>query len=220
MIIFDRKVHILGNGGPLVLLGIFAGEEAMAKEIFELAEELSGGKAFTLAAFETDCWDRDFSPWKANGTSDGETFPGGGHDTLAWLEKALPILKAEDDRRSFICGYSLAGLFALWSVYESSLFDGCACCSGSLWFEGWTEYASGRSAARPSAVYLSLGGKEEKTSNPVMAGIGNATRLQDKLLEKDSNVAKHKLEMNPGGHFANPSKRLAKGIAWLLNETK
>lgn len=68
-------------------------------------------------------------------------------------------------------------------------------------------------------VYLSLGGKEEQSKNAVMAGIGHATRSQDKLLEGDDKVIAHTLVMNPGGHFASTDKRVAKGIAWLLEQS-
>ncbi len=112
--------------------------------------------------------------------------------------------------------YSLACLFALYSLYKSDLFAGAACCSGSLWLPGWEEYAKEHTLVNESIVYLSLGGKEEHSKNPVIATIGEKTRFQDKLLDNDSKVTAHKLEMNPGGHFSDPEGRLAKGIVWLL----
>ncbi|ERL11412.1 hypothetical protein HMPREF1248_0438 [Coriobacteriaceae bacterium BV3Ac1] len=33
---------------------------------------------------------------------------------------------------AYISGYSLAGLFALWSLYQTDIFKGAACVSGSL----------------------------------------------------------------------------------------
>lgn len=66
------------------------------------------------------------------------------------------------------------------------------------------------------AVYLSLGGKEEKTGNPVMAMVGDRTREQERLLRKEPRVRNVTLEWNRGGHFADSCRRLAKGVQWLL----
>ena len=238
-VIDGRKVNVLceGEGGPLFLLGVFAGEEEYVDAIFRLVREMVPGRPFTLAAYETLDWDLDFSPWKPrNATEDSDgtevglgdttvrfgSFGGGGPATLKWLSEALngDLRHFVGENGVFICGYSLSGLFSLWSVYASDLFDGCACCSGSLWFEGWTEFAASNKLQRPGIVYLSLGGKEEKSPNPVMATIGDATRSQDKILDRDGNVIWHTLVMNPGGHFASTDKRVAKGIAWLIENRK
>ena len=69
------------------------------------------------------------------------------------------------------------------------------------------------------SVYLSLGGKEEKTKNKVMAAVGDRTRAQEKILREDPMVESVILEWNAGGHFADAGKRLAKGIKWMF-ETK
>ncbi len=66
------------------------------------------------------------------------------------------------------------------------------------------------------SVYLSLGGKEEKTKNKVMAAVGDRTRAQERLLQEDSMVESVVLEWNAGGHFADAGKRLAKGVKWMF----
>ena len=68
------------------------------------------------------------------------------------------------------------------------------------------------------SIYLSLGDKEEKTKNPVMAQVGNAIRMQyDRLAGQMENVV---LEWNQGNHFVDADKRMAKGFAWLMNGGK
>ena len=214
--IAGRKVYIEGSGGPLVILGIFKGEE-YAGEVYREVKNILPDGVFTLAAFETADWDRDFSPWEAPGVMPGESFEGSGKETLSWVKSALENeLRPYITDKIYIAGYSLAGLFALWSLYESDLFDGGACCSASLWFSGWDSFSKTHSLKKPGKVYLSLGGKEEKSSNPVLATIGTATKQQETLLNDDKNIINHKYELNPGGHFANSTKRLAKGIAWLI----
>jgi hypothetical protein len=63
-------------------------------------------------------------------------------------------------------------------------------------------------------VYLSLGDKEEKTRNPVMARVGTAIREAEEIL-KEAGVDCI-LEWNPGNHFKDAEKRTAKGFEWVL----
>ena len=61
-----------------------------------------------------------------------------------------------------IAGYSLAGLFALWAVFQTDVFDRAASVSGSLWYDGFTDYIN--SSVSPSGlrqIYLSLGDREK-----------------------------------------------------------
>ena len=66
------------------------------------------------------------------------------------------------------------------------------------------------------SVYLSLGGKEEKTRNKIMAAVGDRTKAQEERLEEDPMVESVVLEWNAGGHFADAGKRLAKGVRWMF----
>ena len=120
------------------------------------------------------------------------------------------------DREHWLMGYSLAGLFALWAAYESDVFSGIVCCSGSLWFPDWDHYVRNHVIQSKCSVYLSLGGKEEKAKNKVMAAVGDRTRAQEGLLQEDSMVESVVLEWNAGGHFADAGKRLAKGVKWMF----
>ena len=91
-----------------------------------------------------------------------------------------------------------------WLVEEGvpyiDIFSGIECCSGSLWFKDWEIYMREHTLKRKCSVYLSLGGKEEK------------------LLLEDPCAKRVVLEWNPGGHFADSGKRLAKGIKWLTEK--
>ena len=63
-------------------------------------------------------------------------------------------------------------------------------------------------------VYLSLGDKEERTKNPVMATVGNRIRECYDWL-RNNNIC-CTLEWNEGNHFKNPELRTAKAFAWLI----
>lgn len=125
-------------------------------------------KDFLLCAFQVENWNDDFSPWKAPAAFGNEDFKGEAEKTLQWLTNELiPTIKQRygTDREIYLIGYFLSGLFSLWAAYETNIFSGVASCSGSLWFEKWDEYIRRHKMQHTCNIYLSLGGKEEKTKN-------------------------------------------------------
>ena len=64
---------------------------------------------------------------------------------------------------------------------------------------------------------MSLGNREEKTKNKTIAKVGDRTRRQAEILKDDPYVEKLFFEWNEGGHFDEPLKRVAKGIARILD---
>jgi hypothetical protein len=69
---------------------------------------------------------------------------------------------------------------------------------------------------RTGAVYLSLGDKEEKARNPVMATVGERIReAHVLLLERGVNCV---LEWNEGNHFKDADVRTAKAFSWIIND--
>ncbi len=188
-------------------------------QIIDCIEKINPQSNYIFIEVFIENWDRNLSPWFAKGNNN-RIFAGEGSNTLNWLSNNLiPYIKQnyKEHRELFLTGYSLSGLFALWALYETNIFDGIACCSGSLWFPMWEKYMFEKSLKRESIIYLSLGGKEEKTKNPTMTSVGDNTRQQLKLLKKDSLTKAATLEMNPGGHFSDTANRVAKGINWLMS---
>lgn len=62
---------------------------------------------------------------------------------------------------------------------------------------------------------MSLGKKEEKNRNKIMAAVGeNINRQFEKLSE---NCVDCILEWNEGNHFTEPEIRTARGFAWCIN---
>lgn len=181
----------------------------------EFIKKLARGD-FAFAAVPVESWNDDLSPWKAPPVFGNEGFGGGAGAMLSYITRSLmPALGPL--KKVFIGGYSLAGLFSLWAACESDAFDGVAAVSPSVWFPGWKEYMDNR-PPRAAELYLSLGMKEEKTKNAVMSAVGDNIRSQYELALCAENVKRRVLEWNPGGHFADPELRVAKGFAWLINE--
>lgn len=177
-------------------------------------------KRFVLVAFHIDDWNRALTPWEMPLLCGKGCFGSGAADTLDWMcRRLLPYCTerlgmAPGSVRCFLGGYSLAGLFALWSGYQTDKFRGVAGVSPSVWYEGWLEFAA-KSSLHAESVYLSLGTKEENAKHPVLAQIGHRIREYAQILA-DSDRARHVLEWNEGGHFSDSDTRTAKGFLWLL----
>lgn len=202
---------------PVFIWGLDMSHGDTAESLFDEVKALTNND-FSLAVFDVTDWNAQFSPWTAPAVFGKDSFSGKGNDTLRFLEdEFLPEIKSKFPKSEvFLTGYSLAGLFSLWALYETDKFNGAVCCSSSLWFDKWDEYASLYRIKSPSTIYMSLGDREEKTKNKVVAKVGDRTRRQAEILKDDPNVEKLFFEWNEGGHFDEPLKRVAKGITRIL----
>lgn len=170
-------------------------------------------RPFRYLAVQVENWNRDLSPWPAPAVFGDEDF---GDGAEALLEEILPLC-AEQDKDYIIGGYSLAGLFALWSACRTGVFSGAAAASPSLWFPGFSAYMKEK-GLECETVYLSLGMREEKTRNPVMRTVGDCARhCYAWMKEQGVNCT---LEWNPGNHFKEPGLRTAKAFAWVMNHMR
>ena len=164
---------------------------------------------FRMIAVRVPDWNRDLSPWTAPAVFGKEGFGDGAGD---FLEEILPL--CPDGKACYIGGYSLAGLFALWAAYRTGRFAGVAAASPSVWFPGFTDFMQ-ENRIQSKAVYLSLGDREEKAKNPVMAAVGSRIREAEGILKAQGIPCT--LEWNPGNHFRDADIRTAKAFAWVLN---
>ncbi len=200
-----------GNPEADTVLIQLTGEHELASLENEVREiEKRTSKEFRFIATKVENWNDDLSPWKASAVFKTEDFCGGASKTL----ENIIALCADKNRKYYIGGYSLAGLFALWAACQTDIFSGVAAASPSVWFPGFIDYMK-TYKMKSQNVYLSLGDREEKTRNPVMAQIGNCIKEEYRcLLENGINCI---LEWNKGNHFKEADIRTAKAFAWILN---
>ena len=205
------QIHEFGNpDASVVLIEPIHTVEGMNHEA-EIIRELAGDN-FLLRAVQVD-WFRDLSPWTAPPVFGNTPFGNGAQKTL---EKILEMT-GDPGKQYVLGGYSMGGLFALWAVYQTDAFAGAAAVSPSVWFPGFSEYTMSH-ALQTGRVYLSLGNREEKTKNPVMATVGDRIReLHERLQAQEIPCC---LEWNEGNHFMDPDRRTAKGFAWILKGLK
>ena len=186
--------------------------ELLDKEVEEIKSLTD--KPFILAAFLIEEWNKELSPWEAPAVFGKENFGSGAHETLSYItESLIPYIKNEYSGvvDFYLGGYSLAGLFSLWAGYRTDVFKGVAGVSPSVWFPSWDGFIKSNEM-KAERTYLSLGDKEEKTRNKVMATVGGRIKTQYEALDNDCI-----LEWNSGNHFVDSDKRTAKGFAWLIN---
>jgi predicted alpha/beta superfamily hydrolase len=181
---------------------------------------VAGGSCppFATVAVGSAQWNIDYSPWPAPAVlAQDSPFEGGARDMLGWVtDTVLPWAEEQCPAKSrSLMGYSLAGLAALYAMYITDAFDACASCSGSLWFDGWLPFLRENNLRRPSRIYLSLGRSEEKTRNPRMSVIGDATREAASIFENDPQVQETALVWHDGGHFLKIPERTADALVWL-----
>lgn len=164
---------------------------------------------FHVTAFLVDDWNRDLSPWQAPAVFGKEDFGDGARQTPQEILKYCE----EDSRKYYIGGYSLAGLFSLWAVCQTDRFCGAAAASPSVWFPGFTDYLRDH-RVQSKSVYLSLGNKEERSRNAVMAAVGDRIRETYEILRNQEIPCT--LEWNEGNHFRDSELRTAKAFSWVL----
>ena len=203
-------------GVPIIYLNTFSGEDMKVYE----AAHVAGCPPFTLVAISNLDWNHDMAAWDSPAVfKGGEAFTGGADNYLRLLvEEIMPEAEKELPGPPVwrgIAGYSLAGLFALYAVYQTDVFSRVGCMSGSLWFPGFKEYICSHEPKRwPDCIYFSLGDREAKTRNPVLKTVQENTEAIHAFFQAQG--VDTVFQLNPGNHFVQGLERTVAGIRWLL----
>ena len=207
----------LEANAPIIYLNTFSGEE---QKVYEAARA-AGCPPFTLVAITDLDWNHDMAPWDSPPTfKNADPCTGGADDYLRLLTKEI-IPAAEKEIGGIPCwrglaGYSLAGLFALYAIYQTDLFSRVGSMSGSIWFPGMKEYIfSHEPQHQLDCIYFSLGDKESKTKNPILRTVQENTKEICAYYQRKGIDTVFRL--NPGNHFVQSVERTAAGIDWLLS---
>ena len=188
-----------------------------------LTESLPPERMPVLVSVEGVDWDRDLSPWPAEGVFRGQSFTGGAEDYLTrFTGELIPALEKKLPRipeNRILAGYSLAGLFSLWAAYRTDRFDRIASVSGSLWYDGFLDFMR-ENALSPAVkgIYLSLGDREKNAKNPRMAKVEEATGEAARLLRERTGLPVP-FALNTGGHFRDVPERIARAVLFLLTNS-
>lgn len=201
---------------PLIILNNYSGDGASVIQ----AMEGIGTPDCNLLVIGNLKWDHDMTPWYCPPTSENDTPCTGGADEYLdlLLTRIIPQARTMfqgEPRLTGIAGYSLAGLFALYAMYQCDTFDRVASMSGSLWFPEFKEYVLSHDLRKhPEKLYLSLGDREAKTRNSYLKTVqDNTEQIVSHYEQIGLNVT---WELNPGNHFKDAALRSAKGIKAIL----
>ena len=219
-IIDGRECFVCSSVRPKYILIQTLGNHE--RGIFDRTAELIStacGVPFVLAAFQVFDWDLDLTPWHDDAINRKPEEGTQAGNTLRYVtESLLPALEAEYGKLPVILGgYSLGGLFALWSSMQTDRFAAIAAASPSLWIKDWLDFAKTH-PVKAAKVYLSLGDQEEHVKNRSIARVGDSVRGEYELLKASLGNDSCTLVWNPGGHFQDEGKRLAAAFSWCITE--
>lgn len=215
----DKKITLYKStdkNAPLIVFNTFEGD---GEDVYQALQNM-GCTSINLLVVGNIDWNHDMSPWYMPSIySKEKSFSGGADEYLRLLIDEI-LLKAKEliegePKFTGIAGYSLAGLFAVYAMYKTDVFDRVASMSGSLWFSNFIEYCKRNEYKRlPDKIYFSLGDKEANTRNPVLKTVQDKTiELSEYFKILGSEVI---FELNPGNHFTDTILRSAKGIKAIL----
>lgn len=218
----NRSDIFLGDKGAgiCVIRLMSRREDGAFEEYGRLREHFGRPLAYVGAVFEGG--DGSFSPWPAPTVfKGGEDFAGGGGQTLdillgEILPKAREALELPQDVKFLIGGYSLSALFCLWAGCVSDEFFGIAAPSPSVWYPGWDEFTF-QNPMRAGLVFLSLGDRESRTRNAVIATVADRMELQYETLRRQLGDEKVSFSWTKGNHFADVGQRVENAFKWLLD---
>ena len=175
---------------------------------------------FSLVAVSKLEWNHDMVPWDIPPIfKNGASYTSGADEYLRLLinqiiPKAESLLQGTPAWRG-IAGYSLAGLFALYSIYQTDAFSRVASVSGSLWFPGIKEYVVSRTPVKkPADIFFSLGDRECRTQNSLLRCVQQNTESIERYYHEQG--IDTTFQLNPGNHFKDVVQRTATGLQWLL----
>lgn len=217
MEIGKRQVSIFSeddlNNGAIIYMHM------NSDDMEQLVMELDDVNAVLVAIDGVD-WNRDLPPWPGKRAfRGGEDFTGGADAYLQELTEA--IIPTVEKSIGFtpscrvLAGYSLAGLFALYAMYRTTIFNRIGSISGSLWYDNFLEFMiENRPLRIPDRIYFSLGDREKINRNQRFAVVEDRTiQAEKQLLTLGSDTL---FELTPGNHFEDVTDRIARGLRWIM----
>ena len=204
---------------PVIILNTYADE---GEKVWQECTNLKT-KDFILVAISNLNWNDDMSPWHCSPLYKGDSeYKGCADNYLNFIKnKVIPNVQKyikndlhKEVEYFALAGYSLAGLFAMYSAYKTDIFKKIISASGSMWYPNFEEFIlKNKISKNINKIYFSLGNKEKNSKNKILQTVENKTKNIQKYLEKNINSI---YEENPGNHFQDANLRIAKGIKWIL----
>lgn len=176
-------------------------------------KELSEKYGVSIVVIPDVNWNDDMTPWPAEGVFK-KAKPFGGQAT-SFLNKLTNEIIPETesslgmvDPERTIMGVSLSGLFAVWAGFTTDAFTNIISISGSLWYDGITEWMKEQTPSpQLKKVCMLLGEKEKNAKDKRMATVEDRTHAASEILKSKSQAAVL-FELVEGTHFSPMLPRL------------
>ena len=194
--------------------------EGITKDLDEGLKALADRFGITFVFVNNVDWNDDLTPWPAVGVFK-KAKPFGGKANV-FLEKLtheiMPATEAhlgmENPERTLL-GVSLSGLFTLWAAYQTDAFAHLISISGSLWYDGFTEWMPlQKLSENVESVCLLLGDREKNSKEKRMATVEERTLAAADILKAQCH-GKVAFELVEGTHFSPILPR----IEWAVEKT-
>ena len=180
-------------------------------------KELTGKYGVSIVVIPGANWNDDLTPWPAEGVFK-KAKPFGGQATsfldkltneiIPEIEKTLGMV----DPERTIMGVSLSGLFAVWAGFNTNTFTNIISISGSLWYDGFTEWMNEHTPSlQVKKVCMLLGEKEKNAKDKRMATVEEKTHAAAEILKANSQ-ASILFELVEGTHFSPILPRLERAF--------
>lgn len=209
-------IKSINKNAPLVVIPSF---ENNGQEIFNKTRKITKEEFSLLLVYNLN-WNDDLSPYFAKSIFDNAPdFKGEADNFLNYLTNTLisKVCNENEINPSYfmLVGYSMSGLFSIYSLYKTNYFKKIGSVSGSLWYPGFLDFINkSKTVKNVSTLYMSLGDKEKHTKNIYMKKVEENTLEIFELIKQEFINAK--FEFNTGNHFQDESLRIAKCIKYLL----
>ena len=180
-------------------------------------KELAGKYGVSIVVIPDVNWNDDLTPWPAEGVFK-KAKPFGGRATsfldkltneiIPEAEKSLGVENAERT----IMGVSLSGLFAVWAGFNTDIFTNVISISGSLWYDGFTEWME-KQAPSPQLkkICMLLGEKEKNAKDRRMVTVEEKTHVVANIMKSKSRAVVI-FELVEGTHFSPIMPRLERAF--------
>lgn len=205
---------------PVIVLNSYSDE---SEKVFEECAKLKCND-FILIAISNIDWNNEMTPYYAPKLYKNDSdYLGRADEYIKLLEsKIIPVMKeyiANELKMQIsyfgIAGYSLGGLFAVYSIYKTALFTRIASASGSFWYPKIVDFIrENKTVSKVEKIYFSLGDQESKTQNKVFMSVETNTKEIEQFYRENGIATIY--EENEGNHFQDAEWRMAKGIKWIL----
>ena len=211
----NRNYTIFGDLKASTFL-MYLVDESNPEDYEQIYQKVSNESQLCMISVSIHDWQGELSPWSSPAIFGKHDFAGNAAKFLAELEGFWKWFKDEhniESNQMYLCGYSLAGLFALWASSQTNLFTKIAAVSPSVWYFNFVEYMQ-QNPIQTREVYMSLGDREANAKNKVMATVKDCFEEVIQIIQKQNISLTY--EYNPGNHFQDVELRMIKGIQQLL----